>query len=409
MNNNIIIIGAGASGLFASIFLAKKNYNVLILEKNTKAGRKILASGNGKCNITNKNLSLENFHSSNKNFLKYSIEQMPYDKIKQIFDDMGLLLSIGEGTRMYPMSMQASSVSEILYNEALSLGVKFEFSSYVTNVKSKKNIFDIFVENKKYTSKYLVIASGSDAMKKLGSCNKAYDFAKSFGHKIIKPYASLVQLQSKDKSIFSLSGVKTKSNVTLLINNKKINTLFGDILFTKYGLSGNTILDLSRDASKALVEKKTVKIHIDIMYNISKDELITLLLNRQKLLKNKDIIFLLESMINTKLIKYIYKILNIQYKFIKEFSKNDLTNIAYILKNINVDISSTNGNENAEVNAGGISVSDVNSKTMQSNKKKNLFFCGEVLDVDGSCGGYNFHWAWSSAYTLAKSFNYNKE
>jgi len=138
LNNKIIIIGAGASGLFASIILAKKNYDVLVLEKNTKAGRKILASGNGKCNITNQNISTKEFNTSSaKSFLDFSLNNMPYDKIKEIFSNMGLEMILGEGTRMYPMSMQASSVSDILYDTAKNNGVKFIFEEEILDVNYK--------------------------------------------------------------------------------------------------------------------------------------------------------------------------------------------------------------------------------------------------------------------------------
>ena len=403
--NNIIIIGAGASGLFCSILLQKKNYQVTLIEKNSKAGRKILASGNGKCNITNENLKYNNFNSnSNSEFFKYAISQMPYEKIKKYFSSIGLEIINGEGTRMYPMSQQASSVRDILYNEAVSLGVKFIFEEEVVKTTKIKKLFEIKTNQNSYKSSYLIITTGSLAMKKLGSSNSGHNFAKTFGHKIVEPYASLVQLKSNDKSIYSLSGVKIKSNIKLLINNKLRQEENADILFTKYGVSGNAILDLSRLASKSLINKQKVDIQVDIMPNISKDDLLILLKHRQVILKEKDVNFLLESIINTKLINFIYKKSNIKVNKISQLNKNDLSNISFVIKNIKINISDTNGLENAEVSAGGIDVNEIDNKTMQSKKVNNLYFCGEVLDVDGNCGGYNFHWAWSSASACANSF-----
>ena len=400
--NNITIIGAGASGLFCSIFLQTKGYNVTVLEKNTKAGRKILASGNGKCNITNTNLSLDQFNTStNKNFIKYSLENMSFKNIKELFSDMGLIMVHGDGSKMYPMSLQASSVSEILYDTAIHCGVRFVFNEEVQNINYKN---ERFVLNNKYESEYLVLASGSNAMSKLGSSSSGYEFAKQFNHKITKLLPSLVQLKSDEKSLFSLSGVKINASVTLVINKKNIRTVLGDILFTKYGLSGNTILELSRKAAFALEAKENVFIHIDLLPEYSSKKLFELLQNRKHLLKNKAVNYLLKSIINDKLINYIFKESNIKCEKVDNLSKQNISNIVHILKNVNINISDTNGFENAEVVAGGIDLNEVNERTMQSKKQKNLYFCGELLDVDGNCGGYNFHWAWSSAYTLANSF-----
>ena len=405
MNKNIIIIGAGASGLFCSILLQKKNYQVTIIEKNSKAGRKILASGNGKCNITNENLKYNNFNSnSNNDFFKYAISQMSYDKIKKYFSSIGLEIINGDGTRMYPMSQQSSSVRDILYNEAISLGVKFIFEEEVIKTSKIKKLFEIKTNNNIYQFSHLIVTTGSIAMKKLGSSDSGYNFAKSFGHKIVEPFASLVQLKSDDKSIYSLSGVKIKSNIKLMINNKCLQEENADILFTKYGVSGNAILDLSRLASKSLIKKKKVDIKVDVMPNINKDDLFSLLEKRCNMLKEKEINFLLESIINTKLINFIYKKANIKVDKISQLNKNDISNISFVIKNINIKISDTNGLENAEVISGGIDVNEIDEKTMQSKKINNLYFCGEVLDVDGNCGGYNFHWAWSSASVCANSF-----
>ncbi|HIP12799.1 MAG TPA: NAD(P)/FAD-dependent oxidoreductase [Arcobacter sp.] len=407
MNKNISIIGAGASGLLSSVILAKKGFNVTVFEKNTKAGRKILATGNGKCNISNENLSMDNFHSSSKDFPTYAINTFTYKKFEEFFNNLGLLLLKGSGTKVYPLSLQASSVSDILYSEALRYGVKFIFNSYIEDIKSQNNIYIIKSNNDTYKCSKLIIASGSSAMKKLGSTSSGYDVAKQYKHKIIEPFASLVQLTSKDNSIYRLSGVKTNSLVKLYVNNKFVEEKSGDILFTNYGLSGNTILDLSRNASYSLQKNKKIQIHIDILPNMSNEYLVNLFNQRKELLKTKEINFLLESLINKKFIPYI---LNKAYLdrnkiYINQLSKNDISNVINQIKNIKVDINDTKGFDSAEVVAGGIDVRDIDNKTMQSKLQKNLYFCGEVLDVDGACGGYNLHWAWASAFVMSQSIN----
>jgi len=402
--NNINIIGAGASGLFCSIILAKKGYRVNLFEKNTKAGRKILATGNGKCNISNQNLSLENFHSGVKKFPNFAIDKFGYKELENFFKNIGLeLTTTSSSTKLFPMSLQASSVVDILYNEAILNGVKFYFNSFITDIKYKNNYYNISIDDKTYSSKYLIIATGSGAMKKLGSSDSGYTIAKQFKHNIVPLFASLVQLNCKDKDIHNLSGVKVNSSVKLYIDKKEKQYIEGDVLFTSYGVSGNAILDISRNCSKYLYHKNKVELVIDILPLISKDKLVNMLNKRKEILKDKDIKYLLMSVINSKLIDFIYKKANIKRKNIKELNKKDILNIVYTIKHIDIQIESTKGFESAEVVAGGVDVKDIDFKTMQSKLQKGLFFCGEVLDVDGNCGGYNLHWAFSSAFICANS------
>jgi predicted Rossmann fold flavoprotein len=403
LNKSIIIIGAGASGMFSSILLAKKGFMVTVLEKNTKPGRKILATGNGKCNVTNKNLSLDNFHSSVKSFPEHALSHLSYQKLENYFFSIGLSMVQGNGTKMYPMSLQASSVTDVLFNEAVDSGVKFVFNSCVSSTSFRNDYFEVYVNNIRYSSNILIIASGTAAMKKLGSSNDGYDFAQSYGHKIISTFASLVQLESNDKSIYELSGVKAKAEVKLYVNNTLIRSKLNDILFTSYGISGNAVLELSREASNAIHKNQKVEVIADILPTHDKEEILILLEKLQKQLNHKEVNFLLESIINKKLIKFILKKANINKEKISQLNEKDLENIVHNLKNIKISISQTKGYDSAEVCAGGIDVKDIDNKTMESKLRKNLYFCGEVMDVDGECGGFNLQWAWASSYAMANA------
>lgn len=401
---SIAIIGAGASGLFASILLAKKNFKVTIFEKNPKAGKKLLATGNGKCNITNQNLSLDHFFSSNPNFIKYSIENFGYKEFVKICEEMGLNLVTNENGKTYPASLQASSVVDILYNEALFLGVEFSFNCTIKNIDFKEKVH-IISDEKTHKFDKVIIATGSIAMEKLGGSDSGYELAKKFGHKIIKPFPSLVQLTSNDKEIYPLSGVKSEANVTLLVDNKPQKTILADILFTNYGVSGNSILDLSREANMALLNFQKVDIMVDIFPTLDKNKLLALLEKKKKLLSGKKKEFLLLSLINSKFIEYIYKKIKLapHKQLVDDIDKKDLQSITYALKSIKIMIDGSKGFDNAEVVAGGVCVDEIDSRTMESKKQKGLYFCGEVLDVDGACGGYNLHWAWASAFVTASN------
>jgi predicted Rossmann fold flavoprotein len=406
LNKTIHIIGAGASGLISSIQLAKKGFDVVVFEKNHKAGRKLLATGNGRCNISNKDLSLQYFHSFTTNFPAYAISQFNHKKFIEFFNDIGLNF-IEQNNKIFPMSLQASSVVDILYEEAIQHNVKFVFDSFVQDIKYNNNQYEILVNDKKYYSCKLIIASGSGAMKKLGSSDSGYNIAQKFNHNIIKPFASLVQLISDDNLIHKLQGVKTFANIQLYINNKYTKNRFGDILFTSYGVSGDGILAISKDVAFSHTQNKQTKLIVDILPNIEKNKLINILEKQKKVLNpNKKIEFLLESIINKKLIKFIYKKANIIKTHIKHLTKKDILNIVFCIKNITINIINTKGFEYAEVVAGGVDVKDIDNKTMQSKLQKELYFCGEVLDVDGTCGGYNLHWAFASGFVLAKNIKF---
>lgn len=257
----IAIIGAGASGLFASILLAK-NHSVTLYEKNNKVGKKLLATGNGRCNVTNENISLNHFYShSNIVQIKPLLEKFNYQKCKEFFQNIGVEFVHNEIGRVYPMSQNSSSIVDTLEYEALQNGVKIHLNTKVENIEYDNNSYTI---NKDKKFDKLIIATGSNAMPKLGGDMSGYDFAKQFHHNIIDPFASLVQLISDHKNLDIISGVKVDGAVE--------NTQ-GDILFTKYGLSGSAILDVSREISYKLQHQKSVKVTLDILPSISKTNL----------------------------------------------------------------------------------------------------------------------------------------
>jgi len=391
-NKHIAIIGAGASGLLCAVILGGAGFKVTIFEKNKKAGRKILATGNGKCNISNINISQNNFYSTHKDFVDYALKQFNYDKFKQFFENLGLELTTNDLGKVYPLTLQASSVVDILEYEIKSLGVKLILDNYITSIDDLMEQYDS-----------VIIATGSAAMPKLGSSDIGYNFASNFGHTIIEPFASLVQLISDNSDIEMLCGVKVEAQITLEIDKQYMQSATGDLLFTNYGISGNTILDISREASYSLSIGSKVVVFIDIFPSLSKDMLISKLTKRLKNSKRKDKYFWLEGFVNKKLIRYIIDNCGIKKDIIKaeQLNKKDIMSLVYFMKNIKINITDTKGFETAEVSAGGIDVSEIENKSMQSKLKKDLYFVGEVLDVDGQCGGYNLHWAWASAYVCA--------
>jgi len=382
----VAVIGAGASGMVSSIVAAKNGHNVELFENSAKVGRKILATGNGRCNITNKHISIKNYHGKEPSFVESALKRFD---LKRFFSELGLEMVEGSKGRLYPMSLQAASVVDFLYHEVLNRGVKVHLSHRVEKIEYINGLF--MVEGREFDA--VIISTGSQAMPSLGSSDSGYGFAREFKHQIIKPFASLVQLVCQDKMVTSAAGVKLDADLDIFVDGDSKMQVRGDLLFTNYGLSGSAILDISRVASKALSQKKEVSIQIDLMPELSQDGLKSLLLKRLKL--DLPLKLWLNGVVHKKLIDLIIS----QAKLSNEtINKKTVNKLAYIIKNLRVKVDDTKGAKSCEVMAGGVSTKDIDPKTMESKLVLGLYFCGEVLDIDGDCGGYNLHFAFSSGY-----------
>ncbi len=388
----IAIIGGGASGLLCAIFCAKEKFHVDIFEQNDKCGKKILVSGNGRCNITNKNLTSSDFFSDNPLFTKFALEKFGFSKFEKFCHSIGLLLDVKDDGRAYPLSNEAKSVISLLLNSAKNLGVTIHTDSKITDIKKLVKEYDS-----------VVIATGSEAASHLGGNRDGLDFAQEFGHNIIPTYPSLVQLHLTSKIAHKMSGAKINGDVTLLINNKTDSSCSGDILFTNYGVSGFGILDISQRASTALMEYAKVDISINLLPSLNAQQISTHI-NKLASQTKLSILDILTGLIPFKMAQGVLDDL----KLSPSLSGNDIgmklsKKIANTLINWRFEVSDTHGFRHCEVSGGGVDTSEVDPKTMQSLKQKNLYFCGEVLDVVGKRGGYNFAWAWASGYLVAQN------
>ncbi len=380
---SVLIIGAGASGLVSAIILARRGKRVAILEKNSKIGKKLLATGNGRCNITNRKITLDRFHSKNHKFIERVLDRYSYNSIEKFFNSIGLLLTEEKDGKVFPMSLQALSVVELLEYECKRLGVDIFCNSRVESIKKFKNRYRVEFNSSSLESKNLIIATGNISAPQLGGVDDGLEFAKSFGHSIITPYPSLVQLTSTMANLKRLSGVKIYSRVTLKLKNRIIEKR-GDILFTNYGISGLAILDISRFVVEELKYKKETILTIDLMPHLSKDRLRDILNRRDRPLE-----ITLKGLINKKIINFILD------------SKVD--NIIRNIKSFKFIVDGTRGFKGAEVATGGVDTREVNPKSLESKKHKGLYFTGELLDVDGDRGGFNLHFAWVSGLRVGKT------
>ncbi|MEN8302513.1 MAG: NAD(P)/FAD-dependent oxidoreductase [Campylobacterota bacterium] len=389
----IAIIGGGASGLLCAIFCAKSGVQVDIFEQNSKCAKKILVSGNGRCNITNTNLSSNDYFSDNPEFVQDALNEFGFREFEKFCNSIGLILDIKEDGRVYPLSNEAKSVAKIFEDYALALGVLFHRETKIENIKSLQEKYDS-----------IVVATGSEAASHLGGNADGHSFAKEFGHNIIPSYPSLVQLHLNSSLAKKMSGAKINGEVTLLLNHKKDITSSGDVLFTNYGVSGFAILDLSQRASVALMNYEAVDISLNLLPAFNAQKLSTHILQVVKSVPNLTILDILVGLIPIKIAQNLLDSLEISHTLESKGIHTKLSKkIANTMLNWRFEVSDTHGFRHAEVSGGGVDTMEINPKTMESLKCHNLYFCGEVLDVVGRRGGYNFAFAWSSAYMVAKN------
>ena len=392
-NKRVAIIGAGASGLLCAIVCAQKSCYVAIFEQNAKPAKKILVSGNGRCNITNISTCQEDYFSDNPAFVKDALQNFSFSEFEKFTANLGLMLEVKEDGKVYPLSNEAKTVATLLENYASALGVIIHTDTKITEIKKLLKEYDA-----------VVVATGSEAASHLGGNSDGMEFAKEFGHTLILTYPSLVQLHLNDNAHTKMSGTKVDGEVTLLVNNKRTSSSHGDILFTDYGVSGFAILDISQKASESLMNAQSVDIIVNLLPKFIPQKLSAHILKMAEINPQAKILDILHGLLPIKIAKTVLEVLELpSVNFCSQIDTKLSKKIANQICNWKFEVSATHGFRHAEVSGGGVNSSEINPKTMESLKQKNLYFCGEVLDVVGRRGGYNFAWAWASGYAAAKA------
>lgn len=387
----VAIVGAGASGLLCAVFCAKNSCKVEVYEQNSRCAKKILVSGNGRCNITNRDIGSNDFFSDNPVFVNDALKNFGFTEFEKFASSIGLLLDVKDDGRAYPLSNEAKSVARLLEDYAKSLGVIIHTETKIDDIKELKKKFD-----------KVVIATGSQAAGHLGGNSDGYEFAKALGHNIVPTYPSLVQLHLDSKTAHKMSGTKIEGEASLLINHKTDSTCKGDILFTNYGVSGFAILDISQRASVALMNYESVSVSINLLPDFSAQKLSAHISKVAQNMPNFTILDILVGLVPIKIAQGLLDDLKISHAMsVKEIHTKLAKKLANQMLNWRFDVSGTHGFRHAEVSGGGVDTTEINPKTMESLKEKGFYFCGEVLDVVGRRGGYNFAWAWASGYAAA--------
>jgi len=404
----VMVIGGGASGLVASIYAARGNNEVILIEKNNNLGKKILITGNGKCNYWNKDISIDYYNTSDRDVLEKIITKENKLEIGNFFDKLGIIPKIKDNY-YYPASNQATSIQTALILEAELHGIKIMNNEEVLSVIKRDNIFEVITTNRKIIVDKVILATGSKACPKTGSDGFGYKIAKDFGHTIVEPLPALVQIKLKESFLKEWHGVRTDALVTLYENDKFIKKEFGEIQLTDYGVSGICIFQLSSRIARGLYNKFDERIEINFLnsLNINNEvEFISFFDKRNNMVLGRNISQLLDGILNYKLINLILKISNIgRDEKWDNMSDEDKLRLGMNLTKLNLEVVGTNSFDNAQVCSGGVRLNEINPNTMESLKVDGLYVVGELLDVDGLCGGFNLGFAWISGYLAGRGVN----
>lgn len=399
---DIAIIGGGASGLIAAITAKRLNpsLSVLVLEALDRVGKKLITTGNGRCNITNLNLDLSRFHGEDISFCRYALERFGYDEIKEFFYSIGVDFTY-EGDKVYPSSLQASSVVDALRFECDRIGVTTVLNCKIEDISFGKE-YILKAKDTTVSAKVLIVCSGLlSGGDKVGSFGNIFRLLKNGGFKTVKVSPSLVQLKTETELVKQLKGIKSDAKATLFCANKAICSYTDEVLFCDYGLSGPAILQIARQSAR---DDKNYIVSLDFYPETDKAELLNKIKDRAKLLSHRNLEEFFVGSINKRLAQVVLKYCG--YKLADSVSTlrdKDFDKIATALKNFEFKVLSNTGFLNSQVSAGGISTNEFNPKTLMSKRYNRLFAAGEILDIDGDCGGFNLSWAWASGALAAES------
>lgn len=385
----VVIIGGGASGMMAAIQAARTGAAVTLLEHNEKPGKKILATGNGRCNLTNLVQEPSRYRSSQPDFPWKIITQYPLEDTLAFFSELGIYTKDRNGW-VYPYSDQAAGVAQVLELEARHQKVKIKTTEEVTDILREDGQYLVKTATWQYPCDSVIISCGSSASNVEGSSTTGYELAEKLGHTVVKPLPSLCGIRGKDNYYAKWAGSRMDGRITLEIDGKTVGEEQGEILFTEYGISGIGVFQLSRYAVRGTDEGKIATYHLDLMPQLTKEELVKLLLDRQQAGSYKNPQELLIGLLPRKMIDVLVK---------KTYEPEK---IAERLKDWQVPVKGAYALQQAQICSGGVDPREL-TEQLESRLHPGIYFTGEVIDVDGPCGGYNLQWAWSSGAVAGRA------
>ncbi len=411
---NVIVIGGGAAGMMAAITAVSQGHNVTLFEKNEKLGKKLFITGKGRCNFTNAGDAEDIFNSvvTNKKFLYSAFNGFSNYDTMGFFGELGLDFKVERGNRVFPSSDHSSDVIGALSRRMKQLGVKVELNTQVDEVIANNGEFsavkvtDAYNKTRTVSADKLIIATGGNSYQSTGSTGDGYRFAKSLGHEVTPILPALVPFIVKEEWERDLQGLSLKNvNVTIYDDKKIVYSDFGEMLFTHFGVSGPTVLSASSYAAK-IIKNRPLKLVIDLKPALDEQQLDERILRDFEEFKNKSFKNSLDKLLPKKLIPVIVELSKIEPdKKIHDITKQERMTLVKLIKNLTLTLTGLRGFNEAIITQGGVSVKQINPTTMESKLVKNVYFVGEVIDVDAVTGGFNLQIAWSTAYAAGTHLN----
>ena len=391
----VVIIGAGASGMAAAIAAAQSGeHRVTLIERQARVGRKLLSTGNGRCNLSNMDAELSRYHGANPAFAAYALSLWSSQRVLDFFAELGLMTVTEYGGRVYPLSNQASSVLDVLRFALEKPNIELLCGTSVESVRRKGKGFSLTWEGGGMDCDKLIVACGGCAGSKLGGVMDGYKLLKSLGHSRTSLYPSLTQIRTRPEIPRSMKGVKVQAGVEVFKGKNKISQGSGDLLFADNGVSGTVVFDISRAVATA---GEGVSLRVDFFEALSRGAVENYLARRRAARPEAPAKEIFSGALHSRVGLALCKYAEISPESpCAQLSDAQLAALAAASKALRLEVTGVSGFESAQVTAGGISTAEFDPKTMESKLVPNLFACGEVLDVDGDCGGYNLQWAWAS-------------
>ena len=392
---NIIIIGGGASGMMAALTAAElPGTRVVLFERQQRVGRKLLATGNGRCNLTNTGAALPNYHGENPDFAAPALAAFPPEAALDFFRSLGLVTVEEHGGRVYPLSNSANSVVDVLRFALEAKGVELRAAEPVRELKRDKGGFAVVTDTETLHADKLIVACGGAAGAKLGGVSDGYTLLNMLGHKRTALYPALVQLLTAPDYPRALKGVRADCALRLFAGKNLLAESAGELQFTETGVSGPAAFDVSRAAATG---GKGLMLSVDFLKDCAEADVLDLLRRRRESLPELPAADMLTGMLHNRLGKMLVRYAGLNASApLKELGEAELKRLASACKDFRLELRGTEGFDNAQVTAGGVKTSGFNPETLESWFVPGLFACGEVLDIDGDCGGYNLQWAWAS-------------
>lgn len=399
---HVAVIGGGAAGMMAAITAAREGVKVTILEHKDRIGKKILSTGNGRCNFTNTYQTPACYRSDNRDFAWNIIQKFNVEKTISFFKELGIYPKDRNGY-LYPYSDQAAAILEVLQIEIAKLDICVMTEINVLDIQPVKRGIRVTTDKKTITVDSVILACGSKAAPVTGSDGSGYQLAKLLGHRIVPVLPALVQLRCAEKFYKSISGVRVQGTVEIYADDISLASDTGEIQLTNYGISGIPVFQVSRYAAKAIYQKQSVTAVLNFMPDMNKDEFLSFLQERITLCPHKTLDEFFTGIFPKKLCELWIRLSRLPKEMrVSDLSGEQLEKLVLLIQHLRTHITETNAFEQAQICCGGVDTTEINPDTLESNYVPGIYFAGELLDVDGICGGYNLQWAWSSGFVAGK-------